>query len=97
MGEYLRHEYEAESGVSKAAVRDALSALSEDDVSSSSPVSAGGQELAVDDTGDGALAVICEGHGGDWTKTSEEAVRVAVQSVDGVGDLVGSEGGYDAE
>lgn len=96
----LYHRYEAERPPVQADVRGALAEIGEDDVSVSSPVSAGAPEVSVGfeyEDGDGYLEVTVEGHEGDWTKTSEQAVQSAVQSADGVGDLVESEGGYEAD
>lgn len=88
----LEHTYEV-GEVDRAAVRDALSGLTDDDVTVSSPVTAGGLELAVE-VGEGVLVVREEGHDGEWSKTSESAVRKAVESVDGVVGLVEKAGGY---
>ena len=80
---------------SKAAVRDALSDLSDDDVSVSSPISAGGREAAVV-VGDNTVIVRVIGHGGEWTKKSTEAVIDAVESAEGVTVVSSVDGGYDA-
>lgn len=99
MVESLYHRYEAEPAVSYGTVRAGLHTLNDGDVSASSPVSGGAEEVAVsiirhEDT---FVDLHVEGHDGDWTKTSEQAVRRAVQRVGAVGDLVESEGGYETE
>lgn len=91
----LEHTYEAD-GVDRSEVRSALSELTDDDVSESSPVTAGGSELAVV-VADGELIIREGGHDGEWTKTSETAVRRAVSTVNGVGELVESSGGYEPD
>jgi len=94
----LRHIYEADSSTEQADVRDAIAALSADDLTEKSPVTAGASEMSIQmrDADDGVeVEIFTEGHPGEWSKTSEEAIKSAVQSVDGVGDLVESEGGYE--
>jgi hypothetical protein len=83
----------AASAASYAAVREALSQLEEDDVSVSSPVSAGAPEAAVV-VGDDTVTVRVEGHGSDWTKKSQEALESAVLGADGVTETESVNGGY---
>lgn len=94
MASDLCHRYETDGSVSSAAVRAAIGSLTNDDVSNSSPISAGGGEVGTSFDGD-VLVVRVAGHGGDWTKTSEEALRKKIQSVPGVGDIESSDGGYE--
>lgn len=95
----LEHAYPYEGDAPRAAVRRALDALEDSDVSKSSPVSGGASELAVT-TGehDGERVVIVreEGHEGEWTKTSERALKAAVKSVPVIDQQVYTEGGYRA-
>lgn len=90
----LRHVYETDGSVEQAEVRANLEAITEDDVSKKSPVTAGASEVSVQPSDD-TLELAVGGHGGEWSKTTEEALRSAVQNADGVGDLIDSEGGYD--
>jgi len=77
-------------------VREALSNLTDDDVSVSSPISAGGTEAAVVVDGD-TIEVRVEGHEGDWTLTSQNGVIAAVEAVDGVEECTSVQGGYDPD
>lgn len=88
--------FETDGELSKSDVRSSLRGLSDDELTKTSPVTEGGSELAVVVTG-GSVTVREEGHDGEWSKTSETAVRRAVQSVDGVGELVSQTGGYAAD
>lgn len=102
MAQELYHQYAANQDVNRRSVRDAVSELDGDDLSVSSPISAGATEVGIDVTGmsdepGGFVHVTVSGHDGDWTKTSEQALKSAVQSVDGVGELVSSDGGYESE
>lgn len=78
-------------------IRQALSELTEDDVSVSSPISAGAPEAGV--SVDGRVAhVRVAGHDGDWTKTSEEAIVSALRGVPGDhGDPSVVGGGYEPD
>lgn len=100
MAQNLYHEYTASGDVTRPAVREALDGLTDDDISGSSPITAGAEEaaVAVQRTGEGSAVIVnVEGHGGEWTRMSEDAVMDAVQSVEGVGELADSEGGYESE
>jgi len=100
MASRLYHEYTVDAGVEQRAVRAALTELTDEDVSVSSPISAGADEVSVqmDYDGDSDVLVLhVEGHGGEWTKTSEQTLRRAVEEVEGVGELVYSEGGYESD
>lgn len=100
MAQNLYHEYTASGDVTRPEVREALDGLTDDDISDSSPITEGAEEaaVAVQHTSEGsAVVVTVEGHDGEWTYTSENAVKSAVRSVEGVGDLVDSEGGYEPE
>ena len=99
MASRLYHEYACEPSVSKADIRVALSVLEEPDISSSSPISDGASEVAVvmhTDEEPHTLDIRVTGHSGEWTKKSEEAVQNVIQNVEGVGDLVDSDGGYES-
>lgn len=100
MAQRLYHEYVVDTGVTSRDVRAALEQLTDDDVSQSSPISGGAPEAATVLTGSDGESVIgvrVEGHDGEWTKTSERALKSAVKSVEGVTELVLSEGGYETE
>lgn len=75
-------------------VRDALSKLTDEDLSASSPISAGGVEAGVT-VEDGVATVAIDGHGGEWTKTSQKAVVSALSGIDGVEDVEVVDGGYE--
>lgn len=96
MASRLYHRYSTERGVQKPAVRNALSLLTNDDVSVGSPISAGASEVAIV-IEDGDVVVRVEGHEGEWTQTSEAAVQSAVEAVDGVNELVESKGGFETD
>lgn len=96
MASRLYHRYSTERGVQKPAVRNALSLLTNDDVSVGSPISAGASEVAIV-IEDGDVVVRVEGHDGDWTRTSEETLRKVIEGVDGVNELVESKGGFETD
>jgi len=75
-------------------VREALSGLTDDDVSVSSPISEGGSEAAVVVDGN-TIEVRVDGHEGDWTKKSQNGVVSAIEAVDGVEECTSIEGGYE--
>lgn len=93
MGSRLVASFELD-GASRRAVRAALGGLTDDDLSASSPISAGGREAAVV-VSDGTAVVRVIGHDGDWTKKSTQAVLDAVEAVDGVESVSDVEGGYE--
>ena len=93
MGSRLVATFELDGAVSKRAIRSALGALTDDDLSASSPISAGGREAAVV-AGDETAVVRVIGHDGDWTKKSTQAVLDAVEAVDGIEGVSDVEGGY---
>lgn len=95
MGGYLWHRYRTVEEVSSGDVRDAVSALTSEDISVSSPISAGGDEVATAFADDGDLIITVEGYDGDWTLTSEEELRRTISSINGVYELLESDGGYD--
>lgn len=98
MGSYLRHTYETDGTVIPQAVRGALASLTDDDLSVSSPVTGGVKEAAIttDRTGETpTLSIIVDGHDGDWTQTSEQAIRRRVEGIDGIEGLASSEGGFE--
>ena len=100
MASTLLHKYKADPDIEQAAVREALNNLTDDDISSSSPITAGASEASVgvernDD--EAVVTVYVDGHSGGWTKKSEEGVRKAVEGVDGVVELADAEGGYETD
>lgn len=94
MAQKLHHEYEASGGVTRQAIRQALAGLTDDDLSNSSPVTPGVPEAGIE-IADGTVHLRVQGHDGDWTKTSEQAVISAIEDADGVEGLAESEGGYE--
>lgn len=96
MAQDLYHEYSTTGSVSRSDVRDALSGLTDDDITESSPITAGAAEVGVE-TRDGTVIVRVSGHEGEWSKTSETALRRAVVGVDGVDELTDSDGGYETD
>lgn len=102
MGQSLYHQYAIDSGVSYSDVRAAVRSLSDDDLSVGSPISGGGEEVGIDLTGEGSdpggiLHIRVEGHDGEWTKTSEKALSRTIRSVNGVGKVIESQGGYEGD
>jgi hypothetical protein len=97
MAERLEHTYSTDGPVAVGDIREALSDVSDDDVSESSPITAGVPEAGVVPDSKTSVTLVVSGHDGTWTKTSETALRRAVKSVDGVGELASSEGGYDPD
>jgi hypothetical protein len=99
MGEYLSATFRTDADITKADIRDALADISEDDISKSSPVSAGGSEAAVTvsagPSGMTDFNITVDGHGGDWTKKSEEAVTDAACSVTDSVEVLDVDGGYE--
>jgi hypothetical protein len=96
----LEHKYSTTRDINKRQIRSALARLTDEDLSESSPVSAGGEELAVTTgthDGEDVWVVREEGNDGDWTKTSERAVERAVKTVTGIDQLVATEGGYEPD
>ena len=94
MGSRLVATFELD-GASRRDVRAALGGLTDDDLSASSPISAGGREAAVVVDGDVAVVKVA-GHDGDWTKKSTQAVLDAVEAVDGIESVSHVEGGYES-
>jgi hypothetical protein len=83
-------------GATYTDIREALSNITDDDVSVSSPISDSGSEAAVVVNGDTA-EVRVDGHDGSWTLTSQEGVIAAVEAADGVEECVSVDGGYDPD
>ena len=87
---------EHDGSVGTADIRAALTDL---DVSVSSPVDAAGRQLGVyTETADGShhVHVTNDGHDGSWTLKSQKAVVSAIEAIDGVtGDVTVTEGGYE--
>jgi len=97
MAQDIHLTFDAEDGVEYSDVMDAAHELTEDDISEKSPVSAGAPEVGVEFSEDDGrvLHVRVEGHSGDWSKTSQNALIGAVESVDGVENGSVESGGYD--
>lgn len=88
----VRHE----RGVSTSHVREAFDTITDEDVSESSPVTAGVPEAGLSPE-PGEIHVRVGGHAGDFTKTSEQALRKALRAIDGVESVEVLEGGYTPE
>lgn len=87
---------DVDDGFDERALRTALAALTDDDLSASSPVSPGAPEVAVDhNSDDGIVHVRCEGHDGDFTKTTQRALVRTVRGMSGVIEASVTAGGYD--
>jgi hypothetical protein len=100
MASDLLHKYSAHPDIDQSAVRDALNDLTDDDISVSSPITAGAPEASVGvERGDdmAVVEVTVSGHSGDWSKTSEQAVTDAVEAVEGVVERADAEGGYEPD
>jgi hypothetical protein len=97
MAERLEHTYSTDGTVAVGDIREALSDVSGDGVSESSPITAGVPEAGIVPDSKTSVTLVVSGHDGTWTKTSETALRRAVKSVDGVDELESSEGGYDPD
>ena len=81
-----------------AQLRAAISSLTEDDLSQSSPITAGGDEVGVAyNAAESAVVCRVNGHAGSWTKTSEDALTAAVGGVHGVQSVSVTAGGYEPE
>lgn len=78
-------------------VREALRAVDGEDLSVSSPVSAGVPEAGVSPGDDGSVLVVVEGHDGDFTKTSERALKRALADVPFSVDVEVVDGGYEPD
>lgn len=78
-------------------VREALRSVDGDDLSVSSPVSGGVPEAGVSPGDDGAVVVAVEGHEGDFTKTSERALKSALADVPFTVDVEVVDGGYEPD
>lgn len=78
-------------------VREALSELTSDDISKKSPIEPGRKQIGDAVAGSESSPVLVlrvQGHSGDWSKTTETAVRRAATSVGGVTHL-STDGGYE--
>jgi hypothetical protein len=97
MASHIEVTADVDDSFERAALREELSALTDDDVSQSSPISEGAPEAGIaHNRAESVVTVRVEGHGGSWTKTSMDALRTAVGRVDGVLDASVTDGGYDA-
>jgi len=76
-------------------LRAALETVSEDDVSASSPVSEHVPEAGTSVDAGGSGHVRVEGHGGDFTRTSERALLTALRDHGAIADAEVVAGGYD--
>jgi hypothetical protein len=98
MASHIEVTADVDDSFERAALCEELSALTDDDVSQSSPITAGAPEAGIaHNRVESVVTVRVEGHGGDWTKTSMDALTTAVRRVDGVLDVSVTDGGYDAE
>lgn len=88
-----QQEEDEPAEVTEQAVRDALRDVPVDDLSKKSPVEAGLQGVSVVV---GVQNVTLRAGEGDWSRTTERALMDALSSVDGVGGVEVTEGGYDA-
>lgn len=76
-------------------VRSALDTIEADDLSQKSPVSVGVPEAGIE-IGDDEVTVRIEGHSGDFSKTSEQALTSALAGLhDAAGEPEVVDGGYD--
>lgn len=100
MAQHLHHRFRVSNGVGRADIAAALGEVTDDDLSQKSPATAGVPEAAItlitEQTGKFAEVRI-EGHDGEWSKTSMDAIRSAVLGVDGVHERVETRGGYEPE
>lgn len=93
MADHITIEAETRDGpVPYSAVREAMASLSDDDVSKTSPVTPGGSEVGV--TGGENVEIRVEGHSGEFTKTTEEALVAAVEAIEGTHNVRVTQGGY---
>jgi len=93
MADHITIEAETQDGpVPYSAVREAMASLSDDDVSKTSPVTPGGSEVGV--TGGENVEIHVEGHSGEFTKTTEEALVAAVEAIEGTHNVRVTQGGY---
>lgn len=100
MAQHLTHRFAVADGVGRADIAAALESVTGDDLTEKSPVTAGVPEAAITLITEQAgkyVEVRVEGHDGEWSKTSMDAIRSAVLSVDGVRERVATRGGYDPE
>lgn len=99
MAQNLEHKYATPGSVQRRRVREELEQLTDDDVSVSSPITGGAEEVAIVTPGPDSdyLVVRVENHDGDWTKTSEKALEAAVLRAPGVESVEERKGGYIAE
>jgi len=79
------------------AVRRHVRMVREEDLSVSSPVSDGAPEAGVRSADDGSVLVVVDGHEGEFTKTSQDALLSAATNIpyNAEGEVI--EGGYETE
>lgn len=98
MASTITIESAVDESFDRGTLREHLDGLTDDDVSVSSPLSAGAPEVGVDyNQPERALTLRVGGHGGDFTKTSERALLSLLRDVEGVHDPTVTDGGYEAE
>jgi len=98
MADHITVHVAGGKGVSHYAVRKSLASVSEDDVSKSSPITAGVPEAGIATTDDGNVRLRVAGHSGSFTKTSERALLAALR--DGLPESASvsvEAGGYDSD
>lgn len=83
MASHIRIEADADDAVSKADVYDALRGIDPADLSTQSPVSNQLPEAFVA-IGAGGIAVKVDGHEGEWSRSTEQAVTRTLAGIDGV-------------
>lgn len=89
---------EKDASVSKSDIYEALRAIGRDQLSQKSPVTAQLNEATVG-TREQSFSVTVEGHSGEWSRSSQDALLKALINIDGVdGDSVEVvSGGYEAQ
>lgn len=94
---HLKAQIFNDADVSVGDVRAALSELSDDDVSESSPVSGGVPEAGIE-VNEGSVDVRIEGHAGEFTKTSQRALVGVLEEIEGGQNTVEIiDGGYEKD
>lgn len=98
MAHVLHQRFAVSSGATRSDIAAALDGIASDDITKKSPITAGVPEAAIsfETTDEGRFVTIkVEGHPGEWSKTSERALKSAIEGLDVVGEHVETVGGYD--
>lgn len=86
----------AETDATYGDLRDAVSSLTADDVSKSSPVTPGGREIGIDvNTQADEAHLRVQGRDGNFTKTTQDAIVSTVREVVGEDAEITVDGGYE--